>query len=484
MIPIRRYNITILLIVLTVLSASFSYAQIKIKFLVLNPSETEKKVIPVKYYLPPEITPPDVVDAGGLTIDYDVDEGHYFVKGDVELGPKETRTFVVDVRDIWRIPKEKLDLIREHVEGKLAELEANPEAEASRNLANNILKRVSDIETSQTAEKPITERVEAYATNKMRIDAIENDMMILNNVAVKESEERVVTIKVEVQNPYEKEYEFPVRYYLPPELKEADVVDGAGLSTSFDMANNRVFLKGDAKLKGKETIKYEVKVKDVWYIKDAELNAVDNETGKILDQLVDTEYEKLGAYLANEISALLKQIRETQKTDLPLKKRIAAYKDNMQKFDTVIKHLDRLRSFMLQFELARSGQEGIPTETGKKSEVTFGGGKAEGKGGGVGQGMGSAIGKGRGQTSQQRGGGVQGIRGLKGIILVSQSVFKGWKPEIATTWIIILTIIGFLFVFAILFYILWIILAFAEKKKEVFEDPQVTSEPKKKSNVK
>jgi len=477
---LNKYTCAIILSVLVILFPTVSNAQIKIKFIVLNPSQTERQVIPVKYYLPPDIKPVDVVDTGGLTVDYDVEEGLYYVNGQVELGPKETKTFIIDVRDVWKIPEEKLALIRERAESKIASIESSPQPLPGKELADSILKRVKDIEESQGTDKPISERVESFQVNKIRIDAIENDLMVLNGItAAPEKDERIVSIRVEVQNPYAKKSDFPVRYYMPPELKESDVVDGAGLVSGFDIANNRVFLKGDVTLEPGESKKYSVKVKDVWYIKEVELSLVENEAGKILEQLVDTEYEKLGAYFANEITALIKNIRDTQKLEEPLKRRIANYKDDLQKFDTSKKYLDRLRSFLLQFELARSGSEGNPSKDNQK-DVSFGGGMAEGKGGGVGSGVGSAIGKGRGQTSQQRGGGIQGIRGLKGIILVSQSVFKGWKPEVATTWFIILTIVGFLFVFAALFYLIWMVMSVLEKKKEVY-GADVGKEEKKKT---
>jgi len=44
----------------------------------MNPSETEKKAIPIKYYLPEELNPEDIINAGGLNVEYDIDKGGYY----------------------------------------------------------------------------------------------------------------------------------------------------------------------------------------------------------------------------------------------------------------------------------------------------------------------------------------------------------------------------------------------------------------------
>ncbi len=449
-----------------------SFADVKMKFLVMNPSETEKKAIPIKYYLPEELNPEDIINAGGLNVEYDIDKGGYYVSGETQLGPKESKTYEIEVRDIWKIPEEKLDLLRKHVEEKVKTLEGSASYSTAKNLKDSVVARIDSIVNSQSATKPIADRVEAFGDNQKVLKTIENDVIVLEGISAGDNpQENIVSLVIEVTNPFDFKKDFPIKYYLLPEMNKSDVLDANGLSLNYDNNFERVYLEGSVTLEPGTSKRYVIKVRDVWRIKETELDMVSSESQKILEQLLDTEFENLGQYLNTEIQRLINEIKLSQSGDVSLKERVANYKVNLDKFRTAKEYLDRLRSFMLRFELARAGQEGKPNEKETKMDVSTGGGKAEGVGGGIGVGMGSALGKGRGQTQQQRGGGIQGIRGLKGIVLISRSVFKGWRPEIASTWIIILAIVAFLFIFSLLFYLIWTAMAVRQKKLETL-NPQ------------
>lgn len=471
-----RYRFSKYISFLIIFAASFflsysSFSEIKIKFIALNPSDKDKRILPIRFDLPQEIKPEDVINSGGLDIEYDVDYDCYYVSGEAELGPKEGRTYEIEVRDVWKISSDKLDLLRRHVEDKIKSMESDPSYAIAKTLKDSIVERLDKIADSQSEDKPINDRVEAFGSNQKIVETIENDILVLEGISEGNlPQEATVSIVVEIENPYDEPDEFPIKHYLLPEINATDVVDSAGLDIGYDNARQQSYLKGRMKLDPHELRKLTIKVKDIWFVKQQKLDSVRNEAKKITEQLVDTDFEKLGNYLLGEIESLVQDIVNSQSADLPLKTRIANYKGNLKKLEVAEQYLERLRSFMLKFELARAGQEGKPTERESKTEMTTGGGKAEGKGGGIGSGMGTALGKGRGQTQQQRGGGIQGIRGLKGIILVSRSIFKGWKPEIATTWFIIIGIIIFLFIFAAFFYFVWLIMSIAEKKKQKVTD--------------
>ncbi|MDD4202960.1 MAG: hypothetical protein PHQ52_05780 [Candidatus Omnitrophica bacterium] len=451
--------------------SSNSYSDVKLKFIVMNPSERENQKIPIQYYLPNEIKYEDVIDAGELEVDYDITERQHFVKGEVELGPKETKVFSISVRDVWVIPDKKLDLISEYVQDKAQEYQDSPHYKTVSAMKDNIIRRVEDVKLSQEADQTITKRVDAFRTNTKMLKRIENDILVMESIAGGEPipSEKTITLVVEVENPKSAGGIFPIKHFLPPELDIGDVIDSAGLDVNYDVTNETVRLDGEVELKGNESRKFEIKVKDVWLVDERALEGLQKEKNKILEQLVDTEFESLANYISAEMEELISVIRENQKQELPFKMRIANYKENSEKFDEAKDYLDRLRNFMLQFELARAGQEGVPDRSQLAKDVNMGGGQGQGKGAGVGQQSsdGAGLGKAKGSETQQRGGGLKGIRGLKGIILVSKSIFKGWKPEVATTWIIILAIVAFLFVFALLFYLISFMLSAIQKKEKL-----------------
>jgi len=447
---------------------SANAADVKIKFIVLNPSDKKTAMIPVKYPLPRELTPDDIIDSGDLAIEYDIEQSAYCAMGQIELGPKETKVYIIRVKDVWKIPVEEMEDLQVLVEDRVYDMEGTKNYKTAKSISNSIIKRLGEIKSSQAEGASIGERVESYKINRKIMDSVENDIVSIESLGSGESsEENIITITIEVRNPYDKQYDFPVKYYLPPEISVNDIHDTAGLTVDADALRDQLFVRGEVTLNPGETKTFDLKIQDIWKIKKTTLDNVTEATKRIEEQLVGTEFEKIGSYLARVIEKKITGIDRARAEGNSIKDRIAFFKDNMQKLGEAKEQLDKLRNFMLQYELAKIHAEGKTKDV--KKDMTFGGGKAEGKGGGVGRGMGSALGKGRGQTSQESGGGVKAIRGLKGLVLVSQTLFRGWKPELATTWIIIAVIIGFLFVFALLFFIIYIIISLRQKQAERME---------------
>ena len=83
---------------------------VKMRVLVVNPSATKTQIKTIKNYLPKETTLKNILDNGGLDVDYDQEQGLFYVfKNNVELAPSETKTFEVILDDVWQIPAEKIE---------------------------------------------------------------------------------------------------------------------------------------------------------------------------------------------------------------------------------------------------------------------------------------------------------------------------------------------------------------------------------------
>jgi len=98
------------------LSSSMVFAQEKreepmeMSVVVVNPSDTKTQSVPIKMYLPKEVTPDAIIDSGGLDIEFDSQVSMYYVyKDDVVLKPSETKTFNIEMKDVWKIPQGRLD---------------------------------------------------------------------------------------------------------------------------------------------------------------------------------------------------------------------------------------------------------------------------------------------------------------------------------------------------------------------------------------
>jgi hypothetical protein len=129
-------------------------ANIVVRALVVNPSATQKRKVPFKSYLPKEVKPENVVDAGDLEIAYDPKEGAYFVFKDYELEPKDTVTIEIELEDVWRIRQDELSSIREEAI-KLTKILANTDYyERATYLKNSIESKLSQIEQTQRVTNP------------------------------------------------------------------------------------------------------------------------------------------------------------------------------------------------------------------------------------------------------------------------------------------------------------------------------------------
>src|SRR3989344_7678211 len=87
---------------------------VKMRLVVVNPSADKEQTKDVKKHLPKEVKQRDVRDAGGLEIEYDQEQGMYYVfKNAVELKPLESKTFEVIIEDVWLVGAEEPGKLRE-----------------------------------------------------------------------------------------------------------------------------------------------------------------------------------------------------------------------------------------------------------------------------------------------------------------------------------------------------------------------------------
>jgi len=80
------------------------------KSLVTNPSRLITQDVPLKYYLPPEVTKESIISTSdGLEVKYDTEKGQYYVEGTFKLSAGESMTLSVTVDEgIWEITDDQL----------------------------------------------------------------------------------------------------------------------------------------------------------------------------------------------------------------------------------------------------------------------------------------------------------------------------------------------------------------------------------------
>ncbi len=168
------------------------------------------------------------------------------------------------------------------------------------------------------------------------------------NPSAKAGDDHTLTLKIMVVNPSQKhEQVFPLKAYLPEELKQENVLNQDGLDVSYDAEKRSYFVEGDLKLApGQSTVKTIV-VEDIWYIQNEKLDTLSSEANDLFKKLSGTKHAEQGRLLLNNIEVMLMQISERQNDkNLSPQEHISAYRENKRKVYDIEMDLMSMRRFI------------------------------------------------------------------------------------------------------------------------------------------
>ena len=147
---------SLVVLCLVVCHGSFVYGQenerepMEMSVVVVNPSNTKVQSVPIKTYLPMEVTPGDIIDSAGLDVEYDAEKSMYYLyKEEVQLKPSETKTFKVEIKDVWVVPQGRLDSLSDQAQSIISRLEGSEFYESSKLLGEAIKKALETIKVTQ-----------------------------------------------------------------------------------------------------------------------------------------------------------------------------------------------------------------------------------------------------------------------------------------------------------------------------------------------
>lgn len=172
-------------IFLTALPAAAS-ADVVLKLMVVNPSETEIKEYDIRSPLPPEVRPEHVLDADGLKVDYDSQSSTYILVGHVTLKPKESLTKKVILQDVWVIAADRFSSIRREIDEIMRKLQGTAYFDRGDLLARAVDRKLTEAQERQdrSAASPPMEHITEYRENLKALDSIETDMVSLRQLMV------------------------------------------------------------------------------------------------------------------------------------------------------------------------------------------------------------------------------------------------------------------------------------------------------------
>jgi len=379
------------------------------------------KEYPIKYYLPKELTPEDIINLGGLKLEYDIDKKTYWVKGSIALGPKESRTIKLEVRDIWKISEEEARVLKQQLQDNLILLNNTEYEEGAKLIVGKMTAEIDHILAQQaTLADTIDRRIELYRTYKVVLDNIRNHAFSMDYLreevkAQQEGGDKTVQFVIQVKNDLEKkEKEVSQKHYLPQEIKPEDVVDSQGFEYRFDNDRQQGFLAKTETLAPGESKKYTIVLRDVWSLSSSGLTTLQEKAQTIFDELQGSEYEDAASFLFNAIKESVQFIESSQQDRQDVKKYIGAFRANEKRLEDAKSDLQRLEQ-MLAVVKAKKLEE---LESRKVKNV------------------------------------LQKLKALAGIAAISTAIF-GSVPSVTTTWKVIWGVMGFIAFFTALHFFTW-----------------------------
>ena len=150
---------------------------------VTNTSET-KDIVPLKYYLPAELNPQDIIDPAGLKIGYDYQKDEHYVYNDgVLLAPGESKKYTITIKDVWSIPVKQIDILKEHTNKLLDFLAQTEYKNMAKSLADRIIFDLNGILNSQKDQNVTVQmHIGTYRKNLKRLEDIRGDIAGLDNL--------------------------------------------------------------------------------------------------------------------------------------------------------------------------------------------------------------------------------------------------------------------------------------------------------------
>lgn len=414
-IQFRKLSLSFLII--SIFSSVFCtnvFADLYVNILAVNGTEKTKNK-DIVHPLPKELAAEDILDTAGLELDYDVNGGNYFLKGTVQLKPKETKTYKVRVKDVWKIETAQVDDIKIQIDQSVDRLKSTEYYDVAKIKKESLLQRLDYIVTEQTKYADnVEKRIDKFRTYADEFKNIRRDSMSVKFWRAKPSvsdDSKLITYTIEVDNPSkDKTITKTDQYFLPVEVKPEYLVDSQGFDVKYDLDHKQLYLSQEIQLKPGEKKVFKVSIIDVWNISQVNIDNLKDRTQKAFKFLEKTNYAESAKYLVANIKTNLEKIESSQSVIREIKDHISAYRMNVKYFESAKSDVESLE------ELLEAVRENL--ERSQLKNV------------------------------------LQKIKALRSVSEITKAIF-GKKPSINNTLKIILGIIVFVALFSTVHFIIW-----------------------------
>ncbi|MFU8779592.1 MAG: hypothetical protein ACNA71_01035 [Kiritimatiellia bacterium] len=154
------------------------YGEASVVISVHNPSATQtRRDVEIRRALPPEVRVEDVLDAGGLMVRFDPQEQVTYVYGSgIEIGPGQTLSFDVRIRDKWNINVPRIAFLDQMLARLRAVTAGRSRLAAVANTLDDIERRLQSVRLEVGPESLNPAYIAFYRRQSDRLDDIERDL--------------------------------------------------------------------------------------------------------------------------------------------------------------------------------------------------------------------------------------------------------------------------------------------------------------------
>jgi hypothetical protein len=433
----RKIRLTLNAVILGILFAiafvPMAIADVYINVMALN-GAAERKETTVKFNLPGDLTAEDILETDGLQLEYNPNDANYVVRGAVALAPKESKTFKIRVRDVWKVSSEDVEAIKKEIDegyDRLGKVHDPQNAELLRTQLKTKLDYIINLQAANSDS--IEKRIDSYRTYSKEVKRIHNDALSVDfwrSDSAKVEQPKLIRFIVEVENPSTNPKKMvKEKEYLPGEVKPEHVVEAEGFEVRFDQQKQLSFLFKEEELESGQKKRYSIGILDMWSIQQRMIDYLRTRTNYAYDFLKNSKFKDSADILVGRIESRLKSIEASQAQPLPILEHISAFRKNKKEYGDAEHDVEELEKLL-----------SVLREDLEKSKVK------------------NVLGR---------------IKSLKSVGDVSKAVFnKKLQPN--TAWTYMGWIVLFIGILTLLTSVVWVI---RSKDKKITGDPKDT--PKK-----
>ena len=149
----------------------------------INPSSSISQKVTIKFFLPTEVKKEQIINHDPeLTIAYDPVENALFASGEVTLRPQQTRTFLVEVEDIWSFKQEEIDGLKTQTNELVDSLKNTPLYTQAISTKTDINVTLDKIMLRQKEAITPENRIRTFRESSLEINGVEEKINSLKTL--------------------------------------------------------------------------------------------------------------------------------------------------------------------------------------------------------------------------------------------------------------------------------------------------------------